>query len=300
MRKITGSALLILIVTISSLFFAGKDSFGEQKKSDTNKVTNASPEPTQQKRSFFGKIFGTGKSSVNTESVEIIEPSKKELKQIDAKLKDIERVYWMGMIDEAEAKVDRLPKTNSKDDMVTGMKNKLKMAKERVLKVEAAIVEDYYGRAEKFFQAGNNLEASLEIQRAMGLDPHNKKVKKLFDSITAANQKTVDSMLPSKKRKFRNGFKQFLEENFEAAVESFRDLQKTNPELTDYLSEANAHLIDQKNSQRSSVYFADAVRSIDRDEFRNAQEYLLLSIENDKNNIEARLLLEQVKLELGL
>jgi hypothetical protein len=281
-------------------------------------VPNASP---AQGKSFFQKLFGSKdkteispdkaaapdasknqlkeKKAKDAEPKEEAQPTRGEKKKYSSEIRDAESLYWAGQIDDAEAKVDQVLKANPKNEIANAMKIKIKKTRDMLAKTETVLTDEYFNSAEIFFNSGNNLEASLQIQRAMRMSPNDKKIKKLYDAITQANQKLVDSIHPSKRRQFRAGFRDFLEENFEAADNIFRGLQKTNPEIIEYLSASSAHLIDEKNKERSSVYFAEGVRNIDRQEFRNAQEKLLLAVTLDSNNVEARLLLAQLNIELG-
>lgn len=218
----------------------------------------------------------------------------------DRLLRDALEFYAIGDLSEAEETVNELLKIDASYQQAWDLKNKLTKISERIADAREAIAEEYHVAAEYYYKKENYLDASLWVKRSLAMRPTADKTIALQQRINDALQVVLGRINVVERRRLMRGVEYFLSEDFERSVIVFRDLQKSFPEVNELLSVAITHLADGRNVLRSTEYYDQAVDDLRRERFKKAQENLYLALEMNRNNLNARYMLEQVNLELGL
>ena len=101
-------------------------------------------------------------------------------------------------------------------------------------------------------------------------------------------------------KKLEDAINSFVRGNYHKSVKIFRKLQPYYPEVSVFLGVALSHESDKSNNKRSKEYVKMATKNIRNERYNRAQEDLYLALEMDRENVDAVILNEQVKLELSM
>ncbi|HLD29675.1 MAG TPA: hypothetical protein VJC03_04990, partial [bacterium] len=197
----------------------------------------------------------------------------------------------------AESQVEVVLKIYPASEEALALKEKLARVKELRIEVRNRLLADLQRRAQDLFEYGNYLECLSTAHRAMEIDPSYQEANKLFQTAYAEVRKIVKSREDIKE--LERGMDYYLNGNFAAAVRIFRRMQPFIPEIERLLSQTILRLSDQTNMKRSEKYFRIALRAGKKGRHKTAKVNLFLSLELDKDNLQARQMMAEVNLELG-
>ena len=227
-------------------------------------------------------------------------PVKKTKGKADRYIEDSRESYVEGDIKDAEKSINLALGLDPKNREAQNYKNKIMVIKEKMIEAKRDFSEQCFFKGANYFKAGDTLDAQLFMYKALKLNPQMEKAKNMFVSIQEMNQDIVKSMGKKDGKKFKKAINFFLNEDFEASAEVFRELQAGYPEMANFMGYAIAHTSDSGNKKRSAEYVKIARKDVRNERYRKAQEDLFSALEMDRENMEAQVILEQVKIELSL
>lgn len=227
-------------------------------------------------------------------------PAKLSAVKTERCLQQARTAYNSGDLGEAEDKLNECLAAEPLNLTASEMKNKIAILRERMLAVQEDVADEYYHSAEYFYEKGNLPEALLWSERSVKLNRKSPLSRMLYQALQQDKANTLLKVNKDDKKLLEAGIGYFLAEDFDDAVAVFRALQRNYPEMNDFLSSAIIHSGDPKNSKRSREYIQAALDNMKMERYKNAQEALYLALQMDTTNLYARMVLEQVNLELGV
>ncbi len=227
-------------------------------------------------------------------------PPKRVKSKADRYIEDSKASYVEGDIKGAEKKINLALGLEPMNSEAQNFRNKITLIKEKMVEAKRDFSEQCYFKGANYFKDGDTLDALLLMYKALKLNPNLGKAKNLFVNIQNMNQDIIKSMGKKDGKKFKKAINYFLNEDFESSAEVFRALQPGYAEMANFLGYAIAHTSDPGNKQRSEDYVKMAIKDVRNERYRKAQEDLFSALEMDRENMDAQVILEQVKIELSL
>jgi hypothetical protein len=212
----------------------------------------------------------------------------------DRYLARAQEFYMTGKFPEAVIMVKRSLKANPMNEAALAFQKKIDRVQEKMAYARVNMVNEYYCSAEYLFRKGFVLDARLEINKALAIDPSAKDALLLSDEINRVNAKMLEKVSPKYRAKFEKAIRRFVEGDIEMASKILRKLQNDTAEAEYFLPVILAHLSDNSNRARSDEYYSEALRQVNKGRYHKAHDNLYLAIAMDKNNLDARLLQVQI------
>jgi tetratricopeptide (TPR) repeat protein len=206
--------------------------------------------------------------------------------------------YAVGKLNDAEELTDLLLQQDPTDRAARDFKARIAKARERISYAKLNMANEYYWSASNHYRQGQLIESLFDVKRALELNPNLNEAKTLYQDISRIDQKIIDRINENDRETFTKAMVSFKEGDFSKAIRVFRKLQGKVPEVDYYMPFALAHMMDDDNRMRSDSYYVEAINDIRAGRYKNAQDELYMALEMDRNNFDARLLLEQVDLNL--
>jgi hypothetical protein len=114
------------------------------------------------------------------------------------------------------------------------------------------------------------------------------------------NRNMIASMGKKDGKTLEKAINCFVNGDFENSVKLFRKLQSYYPDTENFLGFTLSHCADKANVKRSQQYVDMAVDDIRHERYIKAKEDLFMALEMDRGNMDAKVIFEQVKIELNL
>lgn len=206
--------------------------------------------------------------------------------------------YAAGKLGEAEKAADVVLNADPAHEGALTLKRKIARVRERIAVARANLANEYLYNAGVFYKKRQVLDALIEVKLALELDPGSREAKALYLDICQFNQNIIDRSNPGDRSALRKALAYYIDGKYSRAAAAFRKIQGKVEEVDNYLPAAETHSYDAENRKRSDVYFVAAIEDMRRERYQPAQDNLYLALEQDRNNMDARLMLEQVDLEL--
>lgn len=242
----------------------------------------------------------------NAQLMEIYEEEKKIYLQkyklpraVTAGLKKAKTIYIGGNLDKADEILDRILEIEPEAHEAVALKNRIQEVRELRREVIRRLVEEFYKNAEYYYKSGDMMFAMRETNMALKLNPMCQKAYDLFQKAYDSLQEIMRNAHRKDLKRFQKAVNHYLEEEIEVAIKSFRKLQKSFPEAESLLSQAVALIQVKDNRMRARKYYKSAVKERKRGHYKKARGTLRLALAIDEYYIDALLLLEEVKLEIG-
>ena len=215
-------------------------------------------------------------------------------------ISDAKASYVHSDIKESEQIINEALKVDPENKDAVAIRNKIVVLKAKMLEVRKDFSEQCYYRGAFYFKSGDIFDALLYMEKALKLNPQSEKAKILRQNIMELNDAIVGNMGKADGKKYRSALHSFARENFAKAAKTLRYLQPYYPEVTNFLGIAETHTADKNNRKRSAAYVREAIKHMRYQRYSKAQEDLFIALEMDRENIDALVIFEQVKLELAL
>ena len=175
----------------------------------------------------FGDLGGAHRASVNFRfgrSTKRPTPDK----ILHAKVKESKTLYAQGLLVDAymeAVQVQRVAPWLAENNMlISDIQGEFKRLEESDRKEKLSRqIRSLYDRAVKFFEQGNLINARLEFQAVLGLDPSHKEAQGYLTQIEGQFQSLIDSF-------YRAGVLAFDEEDYDKARREFEKVLAINPE----------------------------------------------------------------------
>jgi len=218
----------------------------------------------------------------------------------DRYIAEAKEYYVEGELEDSEKNINLALQLEPQNAEALRFKNKITVIKEKMFEAKRDFSEQCYFKGAYFFKKSDPLDALLLIDKAVKLNPQSEKARALYAEIQEANQNLIKSMGKKDGKTLRKAIDYFMRGDFEKSVESFRKLQAVYSDIANYTGYANAHTSDERNRKRSEEYVQQAVKDVRNERYKKAQEDLFQALEMDRDNMDAQVILEQVKIELNL
>jgi len=179
-------------------------------------------------------------------------------------------------------------------------KKKILLVRDKMADTRRDISEQYYYEGAFYLEKGNPLDSLLLITKAVKLNPQSDKAKTLLTTIQEMNRNMIASMGKKDGKTLEKAINCFVNEDFEKSSKLFRKLQFYYPDTANFLSFALVHCSDKANARRAQEYVDMAVDDIRHERYIKAKEDLFMALEMERGNMDAKVIFEQVKIELNL
>lgn len=179
--------------------------------------------------------------------------------QLQLKLRDAKTVYAQGNLIDAYMMAFQIqqvaPWMTENNKFMETIQTEFKSMESTHKKAELqAQINAIMARGEKFFEEGNLINARLEFQAILGIDPENKSAQAYLRQITGQFQSFVESF-------YRNGMIAFAAGNFEKAKEEFEKVLVIRPDHAEAKEQLSRclQIIDNKEKEVTAALQKEAV-----------------------------------------
>ncbi|MFW6134954.1 MAG: hypothetical protein ACOC5R_05205 [Elusimicrobiota bacterium] len=243
----------------------------------------------------------------NVRLVRIFEREKIEfLKQKGALPKDAEKYYNKAFdlykdrnISKANEFIEMCLKIAPDHNRAVELKNKIKETKKRRIESQRNLVEEFYREAVYSFNNENYLETMHYTNDIFKLNPKHQKARNLFRKAYNEIQRIIKDVSERDKEKFNKAVNYYLDKEFDVAAKVFRQLREYSiPKADEFFNFSISHIIKEENKKRANKLFKQALRAMKNSRYFLAREKALNALVLNKYCLDARILLQEVRLEI--
>ncbi|MFA5858054.1 MAG: hypothetical protein WC955_03205 [Elusimicrobiota bacterium] len=246
----------------------------------------------------------------NAKLAELYEKTRKEFVKRDSKLsgraledfKDAKKAYRNRDYEKANQLLEACMSACPQNSDVEGLKLKIDEIQKKREEVLMVLPDEFCKRALAFLSRGNLLEALYEAKRALVINPEHQEAEDVYKEINSQLKRFIDESIEDDgdKAEFEKAVKYYLEDDIVVATKIFRKLQSRVPSVSLYIDLANYHAMDKTNKNRAEKYYRTAVRDMERGDYRKARENLSITLGLDKTMVDARCMLAEVEVIMGI
>lgn len=215
-------------------------------------------------------------------------------------LRSAEQYYWDGDLETARKMADRVLSADPLNEAAQKFRDKIETLVRRQEDVRRDTAEQFYYRSETFLKRGDLLNALYWSNLAVQTNPSFSKANALNISIYERCVGFVSMASSADREIYVGALRDFLQGNYEAASETFRDISRAYPEISSFVGATTIHFADSRSRDRSDLYYEKARIAMSERQFINARDHLRMAIDMDRTNLPPRQALEQLNMELDL
>lgn len=257
---------------------------------------------------FFGLLFlvasGTNAMSIKDDSsaeeneISLSAEDTAKPDYFDKQLKKAIRYYFNGDLDKAENICDKVVISNPENEAAVELQNKIAFLKQKEVLYNQQLVDSYYIELRKAVMEGNCYEGFMYLNR-IGKISQDEKMN-YFSNVLAMEKENILSRFDnnSDKKTFLKSLNAFIKGDFVSSTKLLYKLQEKYPQFSIYLSISRAKEFQEGNDNRAKDLYRKTIRSLKKNDFVAAKNHAELLYMMDYGNVKARLLLEQIELEI--
>ncbi|MBQ3835064.1 MAG: hypothetical protein II816_06085 [Elusimicrobia bacterium] len=208
------------------------------------------------------------------------------------------KYYFDGDFAKAEDICDKIVIAEPENEAAMELQSKIAFLKKKEETYKKELVDSYYVELRKAVMEGNCYEGFLYLKK-IGAISKNEKMD-YFSNVLVMEKENIVSRFSSKsdKNTFLKSLDAFVKENFSKSTNLLFKLQEKYPQFSIYLSISRAKEFKDGSEFRKKQLYKEAIKSLHKNEFVSAQVSAELLYMMDYSDITAKLLLDQIELEI--
>lgn len=206
--------------------------------------------------------------------------------------------YFNGELAKAEDICDKIVIAQPENEAAAILQNKIVYLKQKEVLYKKSLVDTYYVELRKSVMEGNCYDGFMYLKKIGELEQGDK--LNYFINVLTMEKENILSRFNNKKDKntFLKSLDAFVDGDFVKSTKLLYKLQEKYPQFSIYLSISRAKEFNEENDDRMNELYKKTLKSLQKNEFVKAKNYAQLLYMMDYNNITAKLLLDQVELEI--
>ncbi len=208
------------------------------------------------------------------------------------------KYYFNGDLTKAEDICDKIVVAEPENEAAAELQNKIVYLKQKEVVYKKNLVDTYYVELRKSVMEGNCYDGVMYLKKIGELEQDDK--MNYFTNVLTMEKENIVARFNNKKDKntFLKSLDAFINEDFVKSTKLLYKLQEKYPQFSIYLSISRAKEFNEENDNRMKYLHKQTVKCLQKNEFVTAKNYAQLLYMMDYNNITAKLLLDQVELEI--
>ncbi len=215
----------------------------------------------------------------------------------DKQLKKAIKYYFKGNFSSAEDICDKIVIAEPENEAAVELQNKIAYLKQREELYRKELLDVYYTELRKAVMEGNCYEGFMYLKKIGAISDEK---MNYFSNVLLMEKENILSRFNNNRDKkiFLKSLDAFVKEDFVKSTKILYKLQEKYPQFSIYLSISRTKEFDEGNINRKKGLYKQALKSLNRNEFvaaKNAAQQLHMM---DYNDVTAKLLLDQIELEI--
>ncbi len=206
--------------------------------------------------------------------------------------------YFNGDLTAAEDICDKIVVAEPENIAAAELQNKIVYLKQKEAVYKKSLVDTYYVELRKSVMEGNCYDGFMYLKKIGELEQGDK--LNYFTNVLTMERENIISRFNNKRDRsiFLKSLDAFINEDFVKSTKLLYKLQEKYPQFSIYLSISRAKEFNEENDNRMKYLYKKTIKCLQKNEFVSAKNYAQLLYMMDYNSITAKLLLDQVELEI--